>query len=68
MPTFPSHAVALATDPGPLHALRAVLRSRMAESPLCDGERFTRRLEAFYCAAHEAALEGRRLPAYYAVE
>ncbi|TXF13727.1 tetratricopeptide repeat protein [Pelomicrobium methylotrophicum] len=63
-----ARAVALAADPRPLHALRTVLRSRMAESPLCDGERFTRRLETFYRAAHEAALEGRRLPAYYAVE
>jgi hypothetical protein len=37
----------------------------MAESPLCDGKAFTRRLEDFFRAAHAAALEGRRLPAYY---
>lgn len=60
-------AVALAHEPSPLWPLRAVLRERMAQSPLCDGENFTRRLERFYHAAHQAALAREKLPAYYQV-
>lgn len=61
-------AVALARDARPLWPLRATLRQRMSQSPLCDGERFTRRLERFYRLAHEAALAGKKLPAYFHVQ
>lgn len=61
-------AVALANDPRPLSPLRAQLRERMAQSPLCDGETFTRRLERFFRLAHEAALAGKKLPAYFHVQ
>ena len=57
-------AVALANDPRPLWPLRAHLRPRMVQSPLCDDQTFTRRLERFYRSAHEAALAGEKLPAY----
>ena len=39
-------AVALAADPGRLAERRRTQRARMAASPLCDGPRFTRDLEA----------------------
>lgn len=41
-------AAALAGDPGRLSALRAALRADLTGSSLCDGETYTRRLEAAY--------------------
>lgn len=41
-------ACRLAGTPGRLQALRTSLRPRLAPSPLCDTERFTRGLEAAY--------------------
>jgi len=38
----------LADDPAHLAALRSSLRDRMLASPLMNGERFTRQLEAAY--------------------
>lgn len=45
---FVERGVALAGDPGRLAELRASMRTRMAESALCDAEGFTRRLEDAY--------------------
>jgi predicted O-linked N-acetylglucosamine transferase (SPINDLY family) len=41
-------AVKLASDKSKLSTLRAELRTRLAESPLCDGKRFTSELERLY--------------------
>lgn len=41
-------AIGLVSDPPRLATLRRTLRDRMASSPLCDGPRFARQLEAAY--------------------
>jgi predicted O-linked N-acetylglucosamine transferase (SPINDLY family) len=46
-------AAGLAADRARLVALRASLRRRMADSPLCDGAAFTRDIEATYRAMWE---------------
>lgn len=51
-------AIALARDADRLAALRASLRERLARSPLCDGPRFTRGLEAAYRRMWEAWCAG----------
>ncbi|MFQ5508253.1 MAG: tetratricopeptide repeat protein [Leptospirillia bacterium] len=45
---FVGIAVGLATDPARLAEMRAGMRKRMQDSPLLDGEGFTRKLEAAY--------------------
>jgi predicted O-linked N-acetylglucosamine transferase (SPINDLY family) len=56
-------AVALATDPVRLTALRAQIRPRMEASPLCQPERFTRDLEALYRRMWQAWCKGEHLAA-----
>jgi predicted O-linked N-acetylglucosamine transferase (SPINDLY family) len=51
-------ALALASDPARLAAIRAKLAANRATAPLFDTERFTRGLEAAYDAAYERHLEG----------
>jgi predicted O-linked N-acetylglucosamine transferase (SPINDLY family) len=46
--TYVSKAAALAADPARLADLRAGLRRRLENSPLCDGPAFTRALEQAY--------------------
>ncbi|MHA1597820.1 MAG: O-linked N-acetylglucosamine transferase, SPINDLY family protein [Alphaproteobacteria bacterium] len=41
-------AIRLASDPARLTGLRSSLRDRIAASPICDGETYTRNLEAVY--------------------
>ena len=55
-------AVALATNPARLAALRSEIRPRMQASPLCQPERFTRDLEALYRRMWQAWCAGERLP------
>lgn len=52
---FVATAVSLATDLPRLAKLRATLRERMAASPLMDGERFARGVEAAYEGMSRAA-------------
>jgi predicted O-linked N-acetylglucosamine transferase (SPINDLY family) len=47
-PEYVQKAIALAGDRHRLAALRASLREQLARSPLGDGQRFTRGLEAAY--------------------
>ncbi len=61
-------AVAFAHQPQQLWPIRAQLRQRMVESPLCDAPTFTRRLEHFYCCAYAAATAGTRLPPYWVAD
>lgn len=51
-------AAGLATDPERLARLSAGLRDRLAQSPVCDANAFTRRLEAAYRAAWQAWCAG----------
>lgn len=55
-------AVALATNPVRLTALRTQIRPRMEASPLCQPEQFTRDLEALYRRMWDAWCKGERLP------
>jgi predicted O-linked N-acetylglucosamine transferase (SPINDLY family) len=55
-------AVALANRPTRLAELRSELRPRMAVSPLCQPEQFTRDLEALYRKMWQAWCNGERLP------
>ena len=57
--SYVSMAVSLARDPARLSTWRATLRRRMADSTLCNGEDFARRIEMVYrgfwqqwCAEH----------------
>jgi predicted O-linked N-acetylglucosamine transferase (SPINDLY family) len=52
----------LAGDPARLAALRASLRDRMRRSPLMDGARFTRNLEALYRQAWRDWCRPRQAP------
>ena len=54
-------AVALATDPTRLTALRSQIRPRMEASPLCQPEQFTRALEALYRRMWQAWCNGEHL-------
>ncbi|MES2584928.1 MAG: tetratricopeptide repeat protein [Pseudomonadota bacterium] len=56
-------AVALATDPTRLAALRSQIRPRMQASPLCQPEQFTRDLEALYRRMWQAWCKGEHLAA-----
>ncbi|MDW8469427.1 MAG: hypothetical protein RML56_12790 [Burkholderiales bacterium] len=55
-------AVELAEDRARLARLRSEIRPRMAASPICRAEEFTRDLEALYRAMWRAWCEGRKLP------
>ena len=54
-------AVALANDPRRLDKLRQDMRSRMAQSPLCQPEQFTHDLEALYRRMWQAWCRGEKL-------
>ena len=62
---YVARAIALAQQPAELARLRAELRSRMAASPLCRPEQFSRDLEALYRDMWRAWCAGERLPAHY---
>lgn len=57
-----ARAAALAKEPGQLSALRAGLRERMAQSPLCDCRRFTRNLEDTFRIMWREWCKERKLP------
>ncbi|HRE16598.1 MAG TPA: glycosyltransferase, partial [Rhodocyclaceae bacterium] len=63
--SYVARAITLAQQPAELARLRAALRPRMAESPLCRPEQFSRDLEALYRDMWRAWCAGERLPAYY---
>jgi len=48
---YVKNAIALASDPNRLRELRTTLRDRMRHSPLMDGPRLARDLEAIYRTA-----------------
>ena len=54
-------AVALANNPARLAELRSQIRPRMAASPLCQPEEFTRDLEALYRRMWQAWCRGEKL-------
>ncbi|MBI2749226.1 MAG: tetratricopeptide repeat protein [Burkholderiales bacterium] len=56
-------AVALATHPERLAALRSQIRTRMQASALCQPEQFTRDLEALYRRMWQSWCKGEHLPA-----
>ena len=60
--SYTAGAVALATDPVRLTALRTQIRPRMKASPLCQPEQFTRDLEALYRRMWQTWCGGERLP------
>lgn len=55
-------AVALAQAPAQLRDMRAHMRQRMADSPLCQPDAFTRDLENLYSRMWQAWCEGKKLP------
>jgi protein O-GlcNAc transferase len=55
-------AVALASDPQRIAALRQKIRPRMAQSPIRDAKQFSRDLETLYRRMWQAWCAGERLP------
>lgn len=55
---YEAKAIALATNPGQLQAIRQKLAQQRLESPLFDGAQFTRHLEAAYTAMFERYHQG----------
>src|SRR5262249_38849822 len=55
-----SKAVGLARDLGKLRELRTQLRERLRDSPLCDGQTFTKELENIYRALWKRWCAGKR--------
>lgn len=54
-------ALSLARDPARRAELRANLRNRMAQSPLCDGDGLARAMEAAYQSVWERQLQGEQI-------
>jgi predicted O-linked N-acetylglucosamine transferase (SPINDLY family) len=65
--SYVAGAVALANDRDRLVRLRRELRPRLAASPVCQPEQFTRDLEALYRRMWQAWCAGTRLPGDVAV-